>query len=808
MFKKRIASFIAAAAVTAASIPFLPTVMTEHSELYAVYAEDGCTVPEVNMEYKSISDLDCFRFTAAMGTGYNLGNTFDAIDDNAPEGEANLYLESSWVGVKTTEATIDAIKEAGFDTLRIPVSWHNHVDSAFNINTEWLNRVQEIVDYALSKDMYVILNIHHDNEKEYMFPDYDYLDSSKKYVTAIWSQLAAHFKNYDEHLVFETLNEPRMIGSNYEWWYTSSSAECKEAQDCINQYNQAAVDAIRAAGGENSDRYIMVPAYCAKTEAAITNEFKLPEDSAENRLILSVHEYIPYDFAMSGADDSGSVTAFDMNGSQAAEISNLMDTLYVKFISNNIPVVIGEFGARNKNENTQARVDYAAYYYAAARARGITCCWWDNNCFGTYEGEAFGLLDRATNTWIYDSIAEAADRYGDGAATNFSGTGNSGNENQGDGTILPDGTVLFDSGIGDELVLTIEKSDDCAGGGGCLEFMVALNGVNYWVAYAWDTTSGNGIYTVDMTAPTKVCDTSRTDANGDSVVIEDEALIAQIAGVAMKNSSTKIQYWWACDPDWNNYASADGYLTVTSVTRSHPMETEDPADPANPTEPSAEPAENTGEILPDGTILFDTAIGDEIVLTIQKASGVAGGGGCLEFNIPLNGVDYWVAYEWYTPDGGTAFTVDMTSPSQVNDTTNIDENGDAVPVMDTALIAQLAELAMQSTSATIQYWWACDSSWNPLAAAEGNITITAAVLTNPGETVTADVVYGDVDLDGEVSIVDVIALSQSLMGSGTLTADQQVCADVNRDKVINSSDCLNIIKYIVRLIDTLPVEQG
>ena len=326
-----------------------------------------------------------------------------------------MYLESAWCGVKTTKVHIDSIKNAGFNTIRIPVSWHNHIDSNFNINQEWLARVKEVIDYARDDGMYVILNIHHDNEYEYMFPDYNHLESSKKYVGTIWKQLAEYFKNYDEHLIFETLNEPRLVGSNYEWWYSTSASECKEAQDCINQYNQTAVDAIRAVGGNNANRYIMVPAYCAKTDAAVLSDYKLPSDSAKNRLIVSVHEYIPYNFAMQAANEGGSITYFDENGKK--EILTLMNKLYEHFTSNNIPVVIGEFGARNKNDNTQDRTSYAAYYYAAARSRGVTCCWWDNNAVDTYSGEAFGIFDRASNTFSYASIAQAAKKYGKGVGT-------------------------------------------------------------------------------------------------------------------------------------------------------------------------------------------------------------------------------------------------------------------------------------------------------------------------------------------------------------------------------------------------------
>ena len=145
-----------------------------------VYSAEEYSVPDLKIENKKIPDSESFRFVNNMGAGFNLGNTFDAIDNSgAVEGDANMYLETEWLSDKeagvTTYETIDAVKKAGFKTIRIPVSWHNHIDSDFNINQEWLSKVSKIVKYALSQDMYVILNIHHDNEKASGFtsPDYD-----------------------------------------------------------------------------------------------------------------------------------------------------------------------------------------------------------------------------------------------------------------------------------------------------------------------------------------------------------------------------------------------------------------------------------------------------------------------------------------------------------------------------------------------------------------------------------------------------------------------------------------------------------
>lgn len=429
--KNRIAGFIAAVAMAVTVIPSSVAIPEYDQAQMISYAEENYSIPDLKLENKQVPDTESFRFVNSMGAGFNLGNTFDAINNaGAVDGDANMFLEYDWLSDKeagiTTHETIDAIKNAGYTTVRIPVSWHNHLDADFNIKPEWLAKVKDIVDYALSQDMYVILNIHHDNEKAsgftnpdydpewaagnkdcYIYPDNEHLDSSINYVTKIWTQLGKQFKDCDEHLVFETMNEPRQVGNIHEWWYADDDC-CHEALECITKINQAAVDTIRSTGGNNSDRFIMVPATSAKAEAAIQSKyFQMPKDSAEDRLILSVHAYEPFDFSMDKTSE-GAPTEF--TDSMKKSLDDMFDTLYVAFVQQKIPVVIGEFGATNRN-NTQARTDHAAYYYAAARARGISCCMWDNsNAEG--ENEAYRFLDRTNKKFIYDSIAEASEKYG------------------------------------------------------------------------------------------------------------------------------------------------------------------------------------------------------------------------------------------------------------------------------------------------------------------------------------------------------------------------------------------------------------
>ena len=370
-------------------------------------------IPEVVMEAKEIPDTDAFKFTKDMKIGWNLGNTLDASDCTWVDDE--LKYESAWCGVITMPKLIQSVKEKGFNTIRIPVSWHNHVSGEdFAISEVWMARVKEVVDMAIDEGMYVILNIHHDVNESYYYPTSEYLDSSLHYVSSVWKQIAEEFAEYDEHLIYETLNEPRMVGSNFEWWINPSDESCKDAIECINKLNQAAVDAIRATAGNNPTRYIMVPGYDASPDGALNAGFVLPQDTAENKLIVSVHAYTPYNFAL---DEKGTSSFDSDKTADVRGITEFMDKLYDRFIKNSIPVVIGEFGARAKSGNVQDRIDFSTAYIAAARARGITCCWWDNNAF-IGNGENFGLVDRASLRWRFEEIVSGLMKYAESVKGN------------------------------------------------------------------------------------------------------------------------------------------------------------------------------------------------------------------------------------------------------------------------------------------------------------------------------------------------------------------------------------------------------
>lgn len=311
-----------------------------------------------------------------MKIGWNLGNTFDA-----PDGE------TSWGNPLTTPELLQAVKALGFNTIRIPISWGKHVSPApeYTIEENFLKRVTTVVDQALDAGLYVIINSHHDNH--IYSPTPDNAEAGMAYLSAVWTQVAENFKDRDHHLIFQTMNEPRVQGSAYEWWVDTKNEDCMASVEVVNQLNQAALDAIRATGGNNGDRFVIISPYAGNHMAASISRFKLPADSAEGRLIISVHAYTPYDLCL---NTDPAKNTFDRKG--LSEIRSFMGGLHARYVSKGIPVILDEMGCVYK-ENDEVRYQWAKNYIALAKEHGMVCCWWDNGSLAV-GSEGFGLINR------------------------------------------------------------------------------------------------------------------------------------------------------------------------------------------------------------------------------------------------------------------------------------------------------------------------------------------------------------------------------------------------------------------------------
>jgi endoglucanase len=354
-------------------------------------------IPET---FKSAAELVSY-----IKIGWNLGNTLDAVG-NTSTGFAWLgggiyantsvtQMETAWGNPVTTKETITALKDAGFNTIRIPVSWYKTIDSNNVIRQDWMTRVIEIVDYVIDNDMIAILNTHHD-EGIFRFTN-DHVDQSLIVFQKIWEQIAETFKDYDERLVFEALNEPRTKGVPHEW--TGGNAE---ERNNLNRYYQLFVDVIRKSGGNNDRRILMVNTYAASANQNAMDGLVIPTDTITGRIIVSIHFYEPYNFAL---NTNAAFNSWNRNTlSHTTPITDRVNRAYNTFVSKGIPVVIGEFGAMNKN-NEAVRGQWAEFYVKTAMDKGIPCIWWDNGAFEG-GGELFGLINRRTNTIVYPFVLD------------------------------------------------------------------------------------------------------------------------------------------------------------------------------------------------------------------------------------------------------------------------------------------------------------------------------------------------------------------------------------------------------------------
>ena len=348
-------------------------------------SEQATAEPTTEPIEQNMADIRSVDLVADMRIGWNLGNTLDAI------GGVGVDSERAWGNPKTTKEMIDKVVDAGFNVIRIPVTWEGHFGAApdYQIHDIWLERVKEVVDYAYERDVYVILNIHHE---EWHFPSKENEEAAGEILAALWTQIATYFGEYDEHLIFEGLNEPRKKGTAVEW-----TGGDEEGREVVNHFAQVFVDTVRATGGNNEYRHLMVTGYAASSDPKALKSIVLPED---DRLIVSVHAYTPYEFALNtkGTDQ------WDVK-KDTKDIDYLMKTLDELFLQKGIPVIIGEFGAMNK-ENESERVEWVTYYLTKTQEYGVPCIWWDNNAFNG-SGENFGLFDRRNLTFPYKDLLNA-----------------------------------------------------------------------------------------------------------------------------------------------------------------------------------------------------------------------------------------------------------------------------------------------------------------------------------------------------------------------------------------------------------------
>lgn len=312
-------------------------------------------------------------FVKGLGLGYNLGNTLDACGGTMGNKISNF--EVAWGAPVTTKAIFQDLKNRGFDTIRIPVAWSNLIADDYTIHPDLMNRVEEITKMVLDSGMYAIVNIHWDGGWISGFST-DRDETMKKYLR-IWSQISERFKDYDERLVFESMNEEGCFNDVWNRYSDGDASPKKQkAFDILNGANQAFVDLVRASGGKNASRYLLVAGYATDIDLTCSKEFRMPADKAK-REIVSVHYYTPSTFTILEKDADWGKSA--RTWGSPADISRLKaDMLKAKttFIDKGVPVILGEFGTVINNKDPDSVRLYLTQVARAAWGAGMCPILW------------------------------------------------------------------------------------------------------------------------------------------------------------------------------------------------------------------------------------------------------------------------------------------------------------------------------------------------------------------------------------------------------------------------------------------------
>lgn len=329
--------------------------------------------------------------------GYNLGNTLDS-DPELPSSwwtpKSDLDWETVWGQPKTTQAIIDAIVGQGFNIIRIPVTWFPHMDENWQVRDVWMDRVEEVVNYVLNNDgCYCILNVQHDSGARNgrtdgggwlsANPD-EYAENSVKFIS-LWKQIATRFKDYDQRLLFEAFNE---ILDGKDTWGDPANTACYAT---VCALEQDFVNTVRATGGNNEWRNLVINTYSAGFTAPKLAGFEIPEDLHPNHLLASIHSYDPYNFC----NDNGEWNIFVWDDKCEKEVDEFTKRIDDRFSELGIPYIYGEFGAIDEKKDMGERVKYAKYVVSKMKQYNTSGLWW------------MGLYNRRSKKWYEKEIVDA-----------------------------------------------------------------------------------------------------------------------------------------------------------------------------------------------------------------------------------------------------------------------------------------------------------------------------------------------------------------------------------------------------------------
>ncbi len=875
------------------------------------------TLPMPTVNAATLSGKDAKGIVSQMKIGWNLGNTLDSTDSKLTITSPPGKFAKAWGNPEPNADQFQAVKDAGFNTVRIPTTWYQHIEwdedsQMYLVNDDWMGYVKQTVDYAIDRDMFVILNVHHEDWVNVpVFDDATYAEAESK-LTSIWTQVAETFKDYDQHLIFEGMNEPRQTKNPRVQEWGNGTGDDGYTTNYINKLNAAFVKTVRSNGSAaNKERLLMLPGYCASNDKTAIRNIEIPEGAGN--VALSVHAYTPYYFTMATDDKANHdfPGASGWGADYEAELSNMFDYLGQISEEKNAPIIIGEFSASDF-DNTEARCKWATDYLTKAKAKGIPCVLWDNNVVNRSDGEAHGYLYRDTCTWYtqskpvvqammdvygiqsnmkdYEKATEPTfswDKLSIGAAWKELYKSEEGTDLKvWENISIPDWqdyvnenydfVMYYKSAAEPELVLQgngdkiwdrIASSDTTetpftmtftyddiqtaiSAKGHTLEDMS-----DFFLSATSKAMTVYGLYAVPKGSaqpdPTEQIPTetlpptqppTATPMYNASVLVVDSETGKPVPGVKIEMVSSGDT--WISEEKPVIVSSSDAYDTirVVNVPQGYVLPAENEASydlggmayaevtlTITPKTAVVEKTEETfdyndledgeeGKIIPisDPTTLSKIIIGVKSESTTDAAWYC--GGGCLcssnlmkpeqDSNVPFWG---YKEYQWNAGD---------TEVEVVFDGTYLEPG-------ETDADKEKVEAYLTDNFLELRHWWTASADAEEGEPAEDVVfeytTVTVVYesksLEDPTEEPTKEptdkpteeptnapenVLYGDVNLDGMVDIMDVIALNRFLLGSGTLDKNAKSSADVDLNNQIDSTDSLNILKRVVEII-TLPV---
>lgn len=324
-----------------------------------------------------------FEAIANMGVGWNLGNTLESLWTGNIDGRDWQKWETGWGQSVTRPELMTMMRDAGFGAIRVPVSWGVHMDADGKIYDEWMNRVQEVVDYVLDAGLYCIINVHHDTgadeELAWLVASAEGYARERQRFENLWKQIAGRFRDYDQRLLFESYNE--MLDEARSWCYASyavgyDAAMVAEAYQAINDYAQSFVDVVRATGGNNVVRNLVVNTYGACNGSGNWNphlqdplkNMEMPSDKVEDHILFQVHSY----------------PMIDDLPAMEREVGQMLDNLETYLVSQGGPVIVGEWGTFSENPTLENYCYYAKWFVSECKRRGIGTFHWMNLSDGMY----------------------------------------------------------------------------------------------------------------------------------------------------------------------------------------------------------------------------------------------------------------------------------------------------------------------------------------------------------------------------------------------------------------------------------------